>query len=185
MATFPGTVTSEMATSTYSMADLEIGSPRYDLGRETSSTSTSCASSPIETVPLTPLSDVERRIQNLFVSFDAPFLLQCLPPPVILFYQRSASWVKGPVPPRPYRIKPIFERVQTAPKRLLDLWAPKHHHKIWIVAAFYMLWLLSFIGLLHTSHSPQDMGRYGPPVRLSCTSRLWCEVFSVNTKGSR
>jgi hypothetical protein len=86
--------------------------------------------------------------------------------------------VKGPVPPRPYRIKPIFETVHTAPKRLLNLWAPEHHHKICIVAAFYIPWLLSFIGILHTSHSPQDLDDYGPPVRLSCVSRLWYEVLS-------
>ncbi|KAL1619622.1 hypothetical protein SLS54_006559 [Diplodia seriata] len=96
-----------------------------------------------------------------------------VPSPLARLVNSVATWVKGPTPPRPYKITPFFPAIQTAPPRLLDTYLPKRKHKAWLLAAFYALWLLSFALVLRRSAFSADIGEYGPPVMLDCTSRLW------------
>lgn len=92
--------------------------------------------------------------------------------PIIRIWEKFALWMKGPQPPRRYHIKPICGLVQTAPTRLLARrFSPLH--RAWLLAAYYLLWVLLFVLGLHKYTSIGPIGRYGPPVRLSCISRLW------------
>lgn len=36
-----------------------------------------------------------------------------------------------------------------------------------------MLWLVIFGVILSNDSLPRDIGGFGPPIRLSCTARLW------------
>ncbi|KAK4964908.1 hypothetical protein LTR66_012201 [Elasticomyces elasticus] len=83
------------------------------------------------------------------------------------------NWVKGPDPPRPYRIQPWFPSVQHAPLMLLDRYAPKRMQKFGLLVAVCALWLLSFSLILHQSAFASEVEGYGAPVRLGCGSRYW------------
>ncbi|KAF2090890.1 LCCL domain-containing protein [Saccharata proteae CBS 121410] len=96
-----------------------------------------------------------------------------VPRSVQRFTNKVAVWIKGPQPPRPYRIHPFFPQVQEAPIRLLEKVAPKRRHKVWLLVAFYALWLLCFSLVLRKSAFATDIPGYGSPVRIGCTARFW------------
>lgn len=83
------------------------------------------------------------------------------------------TWVKGPQPPRPWTIQPIFPTVQRAPLLLLDRFFPKRKQKIALLVAFYCAWFLSFSLVLHRSAFTADIPGYGSPVNIRCTDTLW------------
>ncbi|KAL1304224.1 hypothetical protein AAFC00_000644 [Neodothiora populina] len=83
------------------------------------------------------------------------------------------TWVKGPQPPRIYKIRPIFPAVQHTPIRLLDRYAPKRMQRFWLLIFWYFLWILSFSLMLHRSSFASDVKGYGSPVRLGCTASFW------------
>jgi hypothetical protein len=83
------------------------------------------------------------------------------------------KWVKGPNPPRSYKIEPYFSRIQTAPIRLLEKRLTRTSSKIWSFLFFVFFWILVFASILYKSVGSADIPGYGPPVRLSCVSRLW------------
>lgn len=83
------------------------------------------------------------------------------------------TWVKGPDPPRQWTIKPIFPGLQTAPLTLLDRWCPKQVQKIWLLIAFYLLWILTFSLFVQRSAVAQDLPKYGAPQVLWCGASLW------------
>ncbi|KAF2023059.1 hypothetical protein EK21DRAFT_119127 [Setomelanomma holmii] len=82
-------------------------------------------------------------------------------------------WVKGPQPPRPWRIHPFFPKIQTAPIRFIHNYFPKRKHEILLLIFFYGCWLLSFGLVLHRSAFAADIPGYGSPVRIRCTDRFW------------
>jgi hypothetical protein len=94
-----------------------------------------------------------------------------LPQPIVRWTRKAIEWIKGPQPPVPYRINPLFERVQTFPTRLLSR-LPKLARIALFVCAF-MLWLVVFGVLISKRGLPSDIGGFGTPVRLACTSKLW------------
>ncbi|KAF2743200.1 hypothetical protein M011DRAFT_489944 [Sporormia fimetaria CBS 119925] len=82
-------------------------------------------------------------------------------------------WVKGPQPPRPWKIRPFYPHIQTAPLRFLNNYFPKRKHKVALLVFFYLSWLLSFGLVLHRSAFAADVPGYGSPVRFRCTDRFW------------
>ncbi len=155
------------------MVDLEHSDTGYKPAVENSSASTSPASSPTETAYLTHTNDLGGTPNPSQSPKALAFLRYLLPPRLRQLCSTSSSWIKGPQPPRPYKIKPIFERAQTAPMRLLHRWVPQRHQRVLLLASYFVLWLLCLIVALHTSASKPEIGGYGPPIRLSCISRLW------------
>lgn len=85
----------------------------------------------------------------------------------------TVKWLRGPQPPRIWRITPVFEEVQTFHLRLLDKYFPKKSQKIWLLIGFYMLWLLVFSLMLWKSAFAGDIRGYGKPAVLSCETKLW------------
>jgi hypothetical protein len=85
----------------------------------------------------------------------------------------TATWVKGPQPPRPWKIQPFFPKVQTVPIRFLDTFFPKRKHRVVLLIFFYACWLLSFGLVLQRSAFTADVPGYGSPVRVRCTDRFW------------
>ncbi|PVH95179.1 hypothetical protein DM02DRAFT_601277 [Periconia macrospinosa] len=90
-------------------------------------------------------------------------------------WRKTVVWVKGPQPPRPWKIRPLFPGIQKAPLRILETWFPKPKHKIALLVVFYFCWILSFSLVLHRSAFTADIPGYGAPVRLRCNDRLWSE----------
>lgn len=84
-----------------------------------------------------------------------------------------ATWAKGPSPPRPYKIEPFLPKFQTAPIRFLDKRLPRRRSKIWLLLLFVFFWILIFASILYKSAASEDIPGYGPPIKLSCVSRLW------------
>lgn len=82
-------------------------------------------------------------------------------------------WVKGPNPPRPYKIEPFFPQIQTAPIRFLDRYFPKRRHRVLLLLVFCFFWLLAFALVLHESAFSSDVPGYGSPTRIGCTARYW------------
>jgi hypothetical protein len=98
---------------------------------------------------------------------------QYIPPRIQKAWTHVVTWVKGPQPPRPWKIHPFFPKIQTAPVQFVDKYFPKRKHKIMLLVAFYFCWLLSFGLVLHRSAFAADVPGYGPPVRIGCTDRFW------------
>ena len=155
----------------YPMADLEEGSSGHFSAAHSSSASTS-PSSPDETAHHTYPNNFGS-VQKSLIAAKFSKLLPTLPAPLVRLFGRLALWIKGPQPPRQYKIKPFLERYQTIPVRLLDQWITQYHQKVWLLAGHHIFWLALFVVILRKSTSTGDVGGYGPPVRLSCTSRLW------------
>jgi len=88
-------------------------------------------------------------------------------------WKKTAEWVKGPQPPRQWKIRPFFPRVQTAPIQLLNNYFPKRKHRVALLVFFYFCWFLSFSLVLHRSAFAADIPGHGSPVRIRCTDRLW------------
>lgn len=96
-----------------------------------------------------------------------------LPAWLVVLGSSVARWIKGPQPPRPYKIQPFFPSIQKFPLRILDRFFPKRKHKICLLVAHHFLWLLAFILLLRESAFSADVEGYGAPLTLSCGAALW------------
>ncbi|KAF2851891.1 hypothetical protein T440DRAFT_46570 [Plenodomus tracheiphilus IPT5] len=96
-----------------------------------------------------------------------------LPPRMQHRWQKVVTWVKGPQPPRPWKIQPFFPRVQEAPILLLERYFPKRKQKIILLIVFYICWILTFGLVLHRSAFAADIPGHGSPVRIRCTDRFW------------
>lgn len=88
-------------------------------------------------------------------------------------WRKTVVWVKGPQPPRPWKIHPFFPWLQMAPIRLLNNYFPKRRHKVLLLGFFYLCWLVSFGLVLHRSAFAADIPGYGSPVRYRCTDTFW------------
>ena len=107
-------------------------------------------------------------------------LYRYIPPRVQKALRATVNWTKGPDPPRPWRITPIFEEVQTAPLRLRDQLFPKPVHKLWLLIAFLGCWLLVFSIVLWKSSFAADVPGYGPPANIGCQSRFWYVLYALD-----
>ena len=94
-----------------------------------------------------------------------------LPAPVTRHGRKVGDWVKGPQPPRPHTIKPLLERVQTFPVRLLvrlPSWG-----RLVVYAVAFVVWAVLFAVILTNYSLPTNFAGFGAPVALSCVSNLW------------
>lgn len=117
------------------------------------------------------VEDVEGLVTSAS-SYTTP-IIKHLPAPVKRVSNAAIAWTKGPDPPRQWNISPVFPRIQAIPLDLLDRWCPKQIHKVWLLIAFYLFWLLTFSIFLEKSAVAQDLPGYGAPNVLWCGSSLW------------
>jgi hypothetical protein len=94
----------------------------------------------------------------------------------------TKKWVKGPQPPRPWRIVPIAEKIQTWPITVRDQYLPTKTHKIGALLIYYAVWLLTFSLVLHRSAFTMEVEGYGSPSNVGCLARFWYRYtqLSVN-----
>lgn len=91
---------------------------------------------------------------------------------VHIFYDLY-QWVKGPQPPRPFKISPLLPRLQNAPTVFLHKHFPERNQRFWLLLIICVLWVSLFSGVLSASLSGCQVSGYNTPVRLSCVSRFW------------
>ncbi|KAF7680256.1 lccl domain containing protein [Alternaria burnsii] len=106
-----------------------------------------------------------------------------IPPRLQRIWNNVVVWVKGPQPPRPWKIHPFFSKIQTAPIQLLNNYFPERRQKIALLAFFYFCWLLTFGLVLHRSAFAADIPGYGSPVRIRCTDRFWSDGNGCGLNG--
>ncbi|KIW98999.1 uncharacterized protein Z519_00662 [Cladophialophora bantiana CBS 173.52] len=95
-----------------------------------------------------------------------------------------ASWVKGPVPPRVLKIEPIYPKIQQAPIRLLDKYAPKKKQRVILLVALYMCWFLTWSLMLKTHSTSGFIKGYGKPSNLWCGASFWNEGNGCGLNGN-
>ena len=96
-----------------------------------------------------------------------------IPAPTVKLTEAVFTWIKGPQPPRVFKIEPFLPRVQQAPVRLVDRWCPKHRHKITLLLAFYLCWLATFSAVVHYSARSSEIVGWGQPTEISCLEAYW------------
>ena len=106
-----------------------------------------------------------------------------IPPRLQRIWNNVVVWVKGPQPPRPWKIHPFFPKIQTAPIQLLNNYFPERRQKIALLLFFYFCWLLTFGLVLHRSAFAADIPGYGSPVRIRCTDRFWSDGNGCGLNG--
>ncbi|OAL06908.1 hypothetical protein IQ06DRAFT_207883 [Phaeosphaeriaceae sp. SRC1lsM3a] len=94
-----------------------------------------------------------------------------MPAPATRYGRKVVEWVKGPQPARPHAIKPVLERFQTFPVKLLGRLPPWARLVVYAVA--FVLWAVLFAVILTNYSLPTNFAGFGAPVALSCVSNLW------------
>jgi hypothetical protein len=92
------------------------------------------------------------------------------------WWRATVKWTKGPQPPRPWKITPVFAEYQALPITIRDYYFPKRSHKIWLLIAFYGCWLLTFSLVLRKSAFASSIEGYGAPHMINCAARFWYVV---------
>lgn len=106
------------------------------------------------------------------------FKFKWVPLPLRKAGRATIKWVKGPVPPRELRIKPLYPKIQEVPLRLMDQYIPKQRHRICLLIALYAVWLLAWsLMLKHNSSSGYIQG-YGKPANIWCGASFWFDCQS-------
>ena len=83
------------------------------------------------------------------------------------------QWVRGPRPPRPYRVTPILSQLQTVPLVSFRRIFPRRQQRFCLLVGIFLLWSIIFLGVLSRSVLGCQIPGYRTPVRLSCVSRFW------------
>ncbi|KAF1920222.1 hypothetical protein BDU57DRAFT_561102 [Ampelomyces quisqualis] len=105
-----------------------------------------------------------------------------LPPPVVRWKKKVATWIKGPEPPQINHIVPLFERVQTLLVRMLGRMLPRWA-RVGVYACACVLWAVAFGVIISNYSLPANLGGFGAPVALSCTTSLWPSPQSCGPDG--
>ncbi|TKA29510.1 hypothetical protein B0A50_03523 [Salinomyces thailandicus] len=108
-----------------------------------------------------------------------------IPPPVKHAWSKTVEWVKGPDPPRIFKIEPLFPKIQHAPLSLLDRYAPKRGQRVWLLALLYACWLFAFSMVLRASSFSASIPKYGTPVRMGCGSKYWSDGNGCRLNGDQ
>ncbi|KKK12857.1 hypothetical protein P175DRAFT_0246178 [Aspergillus ochraceoroseus IBT 24754] len=95
-----------------------------------------------------------------------------------------AEWVKGPNPPHPLLLKPLFPQIQELPARYLEKFFPKRKHKISLLLLLYFAWFLPWTILFLHSRSAGYLEGYGKPLTLACTSSFWARGNACGLNGN-
>ncbi|KAL3478357.1 LCCL domain-containing protein [Aspergillus californicus] len=96
----------------------------------------------------------------------------------------TAEWVKGPDPPYPLLLKPLFPQIQQLPARYLDKFFPKRKHKVSLLLLLYFVWFLPWTILFLHSRSAGYIEGYGRPMTLSCSTSFWTRGNKCGLNGN-
>lgn len=83
------------------------------------------------------------------------------------------GWLRGPNPPKPWKIRPFLPRLQQLPLRLVDKVLTRQWQRIAVLFLFYVCWIATFAAVLRKSSVVDNVNGYGQPILLSCGSVFW------------
>ncbi|KAF1845912.1 uncharacterized protein K460DRAFT_338648 [Cucurbitaria berberidis CBS 394.84] len=174
--------------TTTAPVDLDVEHGTHDHDRITPSGSSSSTPDDSGSKAATPnarrsleIEDARPRHRSMFGSRWRRSVGDKIPAPVARYGNKMVNWIRGPQPPRTYRIAPFFERWQTFPVRLLAR-LPKWL-RICIYAISCILWIILFGVILSDYSLPSNFGGVGAPVSLGCVSSLWPSPQSCGLDG--
>jgi hypothetical protein len=150
-----------------------------ELGRDDIQSSSSATPDEQRSKAATPRRSLEIQDVDYHHQSRASRIAAKLPPPLVRWNKKVVDWVKGPNPPRIYRITPLFERIQTWPVHTLSRFLPRWA-RVGVYAAACVLWAVVFGVTLSDYSLPKDLGGFGSPVGVSCTTNLWYVLLLVN-----
>lgn len=109
-------------------------------------------------------------------SSSSPFAekLKAHVPPTVR--KRSSTvwkYLKGPEPPRIWKIQPFLPRLQHLPLLLVDKVFPRQWQRIVALLVFYVCWIATFAAVLHKSSVADNVPGYGQPILVQCGSTFW------------
>ena len=105
------------------------------------------------------------------------------PSPIKCPAKATARWVKGPNPPRVWKINPLFPKIQTIPIKLMDRYLPKRMQRVWLLMAFYFCFLLCFITLINQSQYTREIPGFGDPQVLQCENSFFSPKNDCGLQG--
>ncbi|KAK7888446.1 hypothetical protein LTR67_008792 [Exophiala xenobiotica] len=115
----------------------------------------------------------------------ATFKYKWVPLPVRKASRAVVTWVKGPVPPRILKIEPIFPKIQQAPLRLLDRYAPTRKQRLILLVGLYACWFLTWSLMLKQHSTSGFIKGYGKPQNLWCGASFWNEGNGCGLNGNQ
>ncbi|KAH7069442.1 LCCL domain-containing protein [Paraphoma chrysanthemicola] len=127
------------------------------------------------------IEESEPRYNATYISRAWSNFESGLPPRIRRYGRITTTWLAGPQPPRQHRIKPVFERVQTLPARLLGRlpgWA-----RVLVYMSLFVVWGAVFGVVLEKGSLPANIGGWGAPVRVGCVANLWPSPQSCGLDG--
>lgn len=87
-------------------------------------------------------------------------------------------FLKGPEPPRIWKIRPLLPGVQQLPLRLVDKLCPRRWQRILALGVFYVCWVATFAAVLRKSSATEDVNGYGQPLLTGCGSTFWYDAHA-------
>lgn len=100
--------------------------------------------------------------------------LQAHVPPAVRKRSRTVwTYLKGPEPPRIWKIRPFLPRLQHLPLLLVDKLCPQQWQQILALFVFYVCWIATFAAVLHKSSAAGTVPGYGQPILIQCGSTFW------------
>ena len=101
------------------------------------------------------------------------FRYKWVPLPLRKAGRATAEWIKGPIPPRALRVKPLYPQIQEAPIRLMNNYIPKQRHRVCLLIGFYAIWFLIWSLMLKHNSTSGHIEGYGKPSNIWCGASFW------------
>ena len=112
------------------------------------------------------------------------FRFKWVPLPLRKAGRAIAKWSEGPQPPRELKIVPYFARIQEAPLKLLDRYAPKQRHRWALLIALLAAWFLTWSLMLKAHATSGYIEGYGKPSNIWCGASFWREGNGCGVNGN-
>ncbi|CAG8960229.1 hypothetical protein HYFRA_00012748 [Hymenoscyphus fraxineus] len=110
--------------------------------------------------------------------------MKWVPVPVRRACKAVRLWVKGPESLEVHTIIPLFPVIQEFPIRFLDHCVPKKRHRILLLVAFYLSWILTFALVMRESTFATEIEGWGVPGNIGCGNTYWVPGNSCGMNGN-
>ncbi|KAI6782892.1 LCCL domain-containing protein [Emericellopsis cladophorae] len=154
--------------------------PAIDESEPASSGANARATSPLE------VSDAASGISTpRFVQDESSWKRwKWVPYPVRRTCKVIAKWSKGPPDPQPYRIRPLFPRLQEFPLVLVQRFLPTKVRRFWVLFAFFSIWLITYVLVKRQGSVASEIVGWGEPEAIGCGVTYWGAGNSCGVDGN-
>ena len=109
-----------------------------------------------------------------FIQDEGPWKRwKWVPYPVRRASVAAVRWARGPPAPRDHKIEPFLPMVQHAPLWLLDRFLPRCRHRVWLVAAYFAIWIVTFALVMRRGFLSPEIEGWGKPDDIGCGNTYW------------